>query len=274
MQTKIKDKRTQTPLLLIILWGIYGLIYFYLKNNPSTSSDFFGWTSFSISTIATYIAVHYSLALWQMSIGRARKIFGLFSISILCSFISNLIYQISFNILKISNEAISNVVLSCYHLPYLAFLVCQSAVWLMLLHSLRFYKNKIKGFTLFSLITFVIIFLIFAFNSHVSLKNLSNMNFNQTYSFIELLLQLCGFLSALFCFICAKNRGIFYLAFSFIIIIGADLLMNLSFFAQTFGVKSIVEIGWILGVFFRIYGLYTIKKTKVYDALPESWVCD
>ena len=270
MQTRTVVKKNYGPLLFLLLWGVYSFIYYYLKQDP-VLKNFLGWTSFSTSAILTFIAVTYSLILWQKSTGRAQRIFGFFSVSLLCIFITNLIYQILFNVLEVSHDSISNIVLSSYNIPYLVFLFLQLLIWLMFITKIRFSQGKVKGLSLYIPIFIIVLafslFFLFPFN-----WNLKNISLADIYNIVSLFLQIAGCLAAFLCMFAFKNRGVFYLALSFVIISGTDLIMNFDFFSQSYGVHSLVEVGWILGVFFRIYGLFTIKKHKYYDVLPENWV--
>lgn len=267
---KNQYKKNLTPIFIILAWGIYGLIYFYLKK-LYTNYNFDGWTSFFITVIVTYIGIHYSLTIWLKSSNKkTRQLFGLFALSIIYGFIANVIYQTLFNVLDVPKDSLSIMVLSSYNIPHISLIMLQSLVWLMLLQKIKLGKSNF--IPLYLIVITAALCFSFALSFHSSSRNIMPFDWDGSYNLIELFLEITGFLSALICFIFAKNRGIFYLTLSFLLIMGTDIAINFGFFSKTFGASGMIETGWVLGVFFRIYGLYVINKTKLYKTLPETWV--
>ncbi len=266
----INAKKNYSFFFIVMVWAIYCAVFLDI-NQFDQFKIYTGWVLLSVSAALTFVSVCYAFWIWCNSVGRAKRIFAFITLACALDFVSNGIYQFLYNLSHFSHDSVSSLLISSYNLPYIGFLLFQVVVWLALLSKAKFYRGRIKG-ALFYLPFVLIVFVLSTVFFFPFAWNLKSITVYGAYNLLELFLQIAVFFAALFCLTVTKNRGIFYLAVSSIIIVTSDLIMNFGLFSQRYGVMSFVENGWVLGELLRIYSFSTIIKTRSYDVLPEDWV--
>ena len=271
-QNRMEHLLSSMPFILA-LWGVFIVLYVLLKLVPA--DDYSGWVGFLYYMVVITTSTCYAIWAWRNSEPTAKRIIGYLALSFFCILCTALVYQLVFNVLRIPHSAMSNLALSLYNVPYTGFLVLQLLGW----GGILYINNKGKSGLSPTLYTPVIIislsclslfFLIFgAFN----LQNWSEGRFLlSSYDLIQAFLQIISFSVAILCLSITKNKGIFYIAISCLLITAVDTVLNFGIFSQSYGTGSILEIFWILGCLLSVYGLVSFKKEGAFKSSPKTWM--
>ncbi|MCK4609129.1 MAG: HAMP domain-containing histidine kinase, partial [Gammaproteobacteria bacterium] len=269
---QISVRKSQPNVVFFIIgWGLFVTLYLTLKSQPFTHV-YAGWSLFIFSSILQLVIVGYLYRIWQEARGTAKLIFGLYLLACSLDFLAAQIYHVIYDVLHIAHATVTGLLFASYNVPFLGFIGLQFLALFMLLWYN--YKNSTKKglFILFPIILIVITCCVLFFLIYYFQVDHSHSYLDNTFNVIEMIFTVGGFVVALLCLATAKHRGIFYLAFGYLILVTADLMMDFNVFQQGFGVSSFFETAWSLSYILFIYGLLTLKKTDAHKDLPQTWM--
>lgn len=249
------------------VWVLYAIAHTYLQASSAWQA-YAGYLSTIADTGLVIVVLGYAFLLWRKAdVAKTKLVFGLYFFTYVCIFISDAIYNIIFNVLHLTHTDLSQTTLSTYNIPYLLGLILLFACFANIVPSINFFKHKLN-------VPIIVLVASIAFNLalFVDWKSGSVFSLTKIYDLGDGIFELANFIMAIACFIVAKNKGVFYFGLGYVIIIAADFIMNIGMLSQHFGVGSLIETSWILGLFFVIFALAKMKKTEIYAVEPKTWV--
>ena len=259
---------------ILILWGTFVALYTFLKFVPA--HDYSGWVGFSYYTIVFTTSAYYATWLWKNSDSTTKRILGYLALSFYCILSTALVYQFVFNVLRIPHSAMSNFLLSLYNVPYTGFLAFQLLTWGGILYINNTGESSRRPFLYIPviIISFACLSLLFFIFDAFSIQHWMEERFlHRFYDLVQAILQIASFLAAVLCLAIIKNRGLFYVAISCLLITAVDTVLNFGILAQSYGTGSILEVFWILACLLSVYGLINFKKDESFRLSPKEWVC-
>jgi signal transduction histidine kinase len=265
MQEKIR------PLPILYFFGAWIIYLFFFITLKAHGSNFSGILLGGSTLILDAIVVAVSFNLWRISQKPSKAIFGFLAVAFAAIFLADLFYQPLYNFFHLQHAKISIFLISAYNIPYIVFLI-----FTFLALGNIFPKVKISGKNFSNLFVYIPAAIVIAVLSTIFFLSfqikLHGFYLNNFYDFIEIVLQLLCFITAIFCLAVTKNKGVFYLSLGFAINIVADLIMNVDMFSQYFNVGSVVEANCFLSLMLWIYGLVYLKRTYTYKLRPVDWI--
>lgn len=263
-------KSLNLPILYFVSgWIIYAVIYVLLKGFNATWA---GILSFSTSLMFITISLSFYLWLYKHSTATSRRVFLFFAVSCVFILFDCLIYKISYNVLHIAPGVQSGLLSFLDNLAYMGFLLCQSIAFFVLLPKIRLYKSKFLNILLYFPIVVIVAIISTMFLLSSGSGKFSNFSLSKFYDLLEMILQLTGFIVAIFCLIVAKNKGVACLSLAYLAQVVVDLLLNTNVFAQTYGQGAFIETGWFLSGLFGVYGLIYFARSGIYKIASTDWV--
>ena len=70
----------------------------------------------------------------------------------------------------------------------------------------------------------------------------------------------------------AKSKSLFILSLGYVLILGADLILDFGIFSQTIGNSSLFETSWFAGELLVLYSFVTFKRNREYKKSPREWI--
>ena len=222
------------------------------------------------------LSIYYSIWFWRNSESTTRRILAYFALSFCCSISLALIYKFIFNVLQIPHSNVSELLASLYNIPYMGTMAFQLLAWgsILYLNNAESDSRRLFLYTPVIIISLACLSLFFfIFDTFNTQHWIEGSFLHVSYDFVEALLQIASFATALLCLAVTRSKGLFYIALGYLIIIAVDITMNFGIFAQSYGTRSFVEKFWILGVWLRVYGLVHFKKENAFKLSPKEWIC-
>lgn len=255
------------------IWIVYAIAYYLLKTH-STHKEYAGFLSTAGDTSLNIIMILFNLWLWKNSAKGAKRIFGFFTLSFAFVTIPNALYQLLFNVFAIKAPYVStaNAHLIIHHVMYAFCLLFEFMAWA----SIAAYifpnnsKSKYKNYIGFMVITGIILL---SFLGMFMWKiNHAELSASKCFEIYITSFYITNFILAMLCLAICKSKSLFYLALGYLVIVGADLIMVFGFLSQNFGMGSLFDTSWVLGLLLMLYGVLSFKRSGDHKLVPRSWL--
>lgn len=248
-------------------WLIYVFLYTALKLSESTWT---GILAFSSSFISILIALWFAFWLWRHSEGKSRLFFGFLTISTIGTMLDVLLYKITYNVLHIPHGSAPLALSIADNVAYLTGVIFQLLALGSIFPRVKLYQKKLANIFTYAPIVVVVsaLSIMFFLSNQLNFQ----MNLDGIEDFVELFLQLAGFVVVILCLAIAKNKGVFYLSLAYIMKLVTDLIISTGMFSQAYGIGGVVETGWFLSSLLGIYGLYYFKRSETFKENSLEWV--
>lgn len=274
MQTQalaIKQPKFIPLVYVFAAWAIYMLLYVSLKASGDHGN--FANQMQAVFTIILRISVtSYFFVLWKKSPEVNKKFFGFFALANGLALADTLIYRTIFYFLHLTHAQLSPFWLASYNTPYLGYLVFTFLAFTYVLPKAKLLQPKSNIFIYIpALIVMLSLFFMFFYAYQWKGAPFSLAHF---FDVAESALQLPIFIACLLCLALAKDKALLYLALNSALVIPADFTMEMHFFSQNFGIGSVLETSWILGIFLDICALSIFQKTTAYKSSFSSWTSE
>ena len=128
-------------------------------------------------------------------------------------------------------------------------------------------KRHRVSFYVSLLLLMAVILAIFSFSGRWELARLETSKTMLTSSTI-ILFHVAIFILAAVALAVSRSKSVFYLALGYLLILGADLILDFGVFSQTLGIGSIFETFWFLGELLVLLAFINFKKTEEYKKSP------
>ena len=272
MQHDIAQRHSYSVIIsLISAYLIYAAICLILKSNPATA-NYAGILLTTGDTILNVIIVVMTFWLWKNASSKEAKLpFGFFALSFSFATIPNALYQILFNILHLNASyfSVENIQLKIHHFLYAICLLFEFAAWASIATHIFSAPKKSKAYKTSAVSILVVIFLsVFLWKYNQTDLSLVNKYFESYITSFYII----NFVLAMLCLAVCKNKSLFYLSLGYMMIVGADLIMEFGFMSQYLGTGSMFDTIWFLGLLFVFYGFWNFKKNDEYKLSPALWV--
>lgn len=260
--------------LILIAWIAYATLTSIFKQHEATKFvagilATLGDTGLNLAIVAICIW------LWRNAAKEAKLLFMFFSLSFAFVTIPNAVYHLIFNVFHIQApyfDTTNNLIL-LHHIPYMFCLIFEFAAWMSVAVYLFSSHLKLKNYTpIIFVVSLMLLMFIWIYGWKFNFKEAAM--FSKVYKIYITSFYIVNFTIAALCLAACRTRSIFYLALGYIIIVGTDLIMDFGFMSQGFGIGSLLDNVWFLGILFMLYGLLDFKKTKDYKLNPKHWVSE
>lgn len=249
--------------LILTAWILYTAFYVALKHSESLKI-YSGIFSLFFESGLNLVVAGYAFWLWKNSADAFRRVFGFFTISFLQVTLAMVLYHLIFNVLflKVSYFEVNGLSILAQHISYITCMIFEFLAWLSIILLI---KNKPRRFWLYvSLLFLVAIMLaIFSFSGQWKLAQFATSKMMLTKTII-VLFHITIFILAAVALVLSKSKSVGYLALGYLLILGADLILDFGVFSQALGVGSIFETVWFLGELFVVWAFINFKRTGEY----------
>jgi signal transduction histidine kinase len=268
---RINIGRIPKGIILVPLWVVYSILYILLTAHEN--KVYSGLFALVVTTFFEIVIFGYAFWLWRHAIKTAKNVLGLFALSFGCMLIVNFVILLFFDVLHIPRSVVLGSFLSAfYNIPYLGFIVFQFfACALLLFTSNAKWKSRslFHYFPVAAIICASLVLCIFLYEWVLS----GRVAFTDFYTGVDGVLEMMSFVLVLLCLATAKNKTVFYLTLSYLIIIVIDITINFGMLSTKLGISDIVvKPIWFLGLMFRLYGLVLCKKLGLYQTESKNWL--
>lgn len=265
------SQKQNFPILIALIsaYTIYAITCVVLKSNPATAT-YAGLLLTCGDTTLDLIIIFFSFWLWKNAPAKTKGPFGFFTLAFVFVTIPNALYQLLFNTFQFNVPYFSadKMQLVIHHTLFAICILFEFAVWLTIFINLFSTnpKSRVYKIIIFSLIAIIIATVFFWKIDQTSLFSIIKYFEAYVMSF-----HLIIFILAMFCLAVCKSKGLFYLSLGYLIIVGADSIMEFGFMSQHLGTGSIFDTSWFLGLLLVLYGLVNFKKSGDYKKPLSDW---
>lgn len=258
------------PGILLSTYIIYAFTCIVLKANPVVAI-YAGYLLTAGDTILNLSIIAFSYWLWRNALKDTKKLFLFFTLSFAFVLIPNALYQILFNIfqLRIPYFSSSNTQLLSHHFLYSFCILFEFFAWLtIVVNAFPIHlRSKIYKSVTFTVTSIIFLAIFICKNDHISISVIV-----KCFEIYITIFYLINFILAMFCLSLCKKKSLFYLSLGYMIIIGADMIMELGFLSQHLGNGSFFDTSWVLGLLFMLYGFFCIKKDNDHKQPFTDWI--
>lgn len=272
---KKESNRKYSIWYFIGIWLVYASLYYSLKTYGS-HKEYAGLLSTSGDTILNILMIISNWWLWKNSPTESKRVFGYFILSFSFVTIPNALYQILFNVLNIKAQYFdgANTQLVIHHIMYAICLVFEFAAWATIATYI-FSANSKPNHKNYRAMAIIVGTLILSFLGVLAWKtNNTILSTDRYFETHVTTFYITNFTLAILSLVVCKSRSLFYLALGYLIIIGADLIMAFGFMSQKFGIGSLFDTVWFLGLIIMLHGILSFKKTGDYQLEPLAWISE
>lgn len=190
--------------------------------------------------------------------GQQKKIFAILCIAFIFSMICNVNYNITVNILGITN--FTNIIDSIFDVPFLIFLFLLLFVLIVVFLKAQLSKDKMTVFMAYLPMTIIALIILAAFFFSIN-WGVYSFSLISVYIIIETVLQAISFVFALLCLSITVNKPIRYILVGYLVIIASDFLIHSYVLSNTLKPRSFLDAVWSLGSVLILFGFYGLLKS-------------
>lgn len=261
-------KKTSTNTLIILsfvfAWLVYTFAYIQLKANAKTAL-FAGYLPVISDIGLLCIAVAIAAWMYRHVTYEIKKIFCFYLLAYIFILITDIIYSIIFDVLHISNENISPILLSSYNIPFIFGLIFLFLLFTYLIPRLRIFKLNVPT-PVVALIITVVFYALFEIKWE---ESFSLIKFYDAFSGV---FELANFFMAIICVVLSRHKGLFYFSLGYIVLIATDFILASGVLAHRFIMSNSFESLWILGLLFVVYSLIIFRRDIANLVSAKNWV--
>lgn len=278
MQTTTSNSNKSNYLsiaLILVIWIAYAILSSIFKEHASTKM-FAGILSAIGDTGLNLAVVAICIWLYRGAAKSSKLLFLFFSLSFAFVTIPNAVYHLIFNVfqLKIPYFDSTNNLILLHHIPYMFCLLFEFAAWMSIIVYMFSARLKLKNYSpIIAVICLILLMFVWLYGWKFNFAE--SALFSKIYKIYITSFYVINFVIAALCLASCRNRAIYYLALGYLIIVGADLILDFGFMAQSFGIGSLLDTNvWFLGILFMFYGFLEFKKTGDYKLSPKQWISE
>ncbi len=266
MPANFKEKIAKTAFFIFLFISCITVVLFHKK--LEADGTYLGiLTLLGESSLDLFIFAA-CLELFASGSEQIKDIFKYFSLSFLCAFFSDLSYNLTLNVLKVSE--FSNILQSLFDVPFLFFLLFQLIAWLRIVRTLNL-KSTID-FKLFAAVPIfmatIFIFFIFVF---VPAWKVQIFSMPWAYQILDSLIEIVTYAAALVCLGTSRNKVISLMSLGSLIVIASDFSIRYNQILSTLHPNSFFEITWIFGLMLFFLGVSQANTQNDFSKV-QNWL--
>lgn len=274
MPNSIRKHNYPAIALMLITWSAFAILTSIFKSHESTKILAGIWPALG-GTVLNFAIIGICIWLWKNAVKESKLLFMFFTFSFSCFTIPYTIYILLFKIFQLNVPYLnaSTNLLVLHHIPYMICVFFEFLAWLSVALYMLTSPTKFKHYAPMVIVACLILLMFiwiygwkFNFSETALLSKVFKIYITSFY--------IINFTIASLCLATCKNRAIFYLSLGYIIIVGADLILDFDFMSQTYGIGSLFDTIWFLGTLFMLYGFLDFKKSLDYKLNPKYWISE